>query len=196
MPINWSAQNETARGPLTRPIALKSTRFALTCITGPLGFLYVSPTLGTVAILLFVVSPGIHFGLVAIDSAWALPQVLVARSAAPYLLWASFGISTLFLAFACSGFVNERNLAIRTGNLNQFGTFQKARCCLEYVSLIFGALLIIPWVLSDLLVAIFSLGRAEFLVGGIYFLCPHALAALLSYSVAVSITGWLISKKQ
>jgi hypothetical protein len=92
--------------------------------------------------------------------------------------------------------VNDRNLAVCTGDIKELGTLQKAQCCLECVSLIFGVLLVIPWVFADLLVSVFSFGSAEFLIGGIYFRCPHAWAALLNYLVAVLIFGRLISEEK
>lgn len=94
------------------------------------------------------------------------------------------------LACFLSNTVKKRNAAMRTGDLDTIRIFQKFRDCLAPMCFIYGSLLVFPWVLSDLIVSVSALAQTDFLIAAVYFLCPHALVALLAYAVAIAGLTW------
>jgi hypothetical protein len=183
---------------LVQPVPLRSPAlaFALTLVTGPVGFFYISWRLGLMALLACGISCGVHFGLtLAGQAGWPgqTPTLEINESGASLLKWCSWAFQGAILGSCAAFLTSSRNDAIQAGNAADFERFRSSKDCLDRVALLYGLLLAAFWALNDLMVGIGSLLQSHFVMGIIHIcMLPHAVVAGIIYGTAILIARALM----
>ncbi len=76
---------------------------------------------------------------------------------------------------------------IKSGNLSDYEDFKDLTHCLVVMGYLYGTLLVAPWALSDIIVAIGSIVQGHFAMGLGHLLLPHAVIGGIGYLIALGI---------